>query len=202
MKQTEQPLYPKLSSIYNKILQLAIAIIFIVVLMNVWVLSREAHHVTIDEHARKVGNIYLSQAATITAMQIDKDRQSLQRYANELAAEPLVKDVHIYDATGNSLVRSNDALSMNELFGIAPQKLNKTADILPFVKEIRDEKVSGYIRLSLYRSPLVEGLTASSQQQYDMMRFMMILAGVVGFLLTRGLNRFSRQGYRVAKSDK
>ena len=40
MTQTEQPLYPKLSSIYNKIMQLAIAIAFIIVLMNLWLYSQ------------------------------------------------------------------------------------------------------------------------------------------------------------------
>ena len=196
MKPIEQPLYPKLSPIYNKILQLAIAILLIVFLMNFWVKSRDTQQVQIQEHANKVGKLYLAQAATNVMPYLAMQQSQLQQYADTLVQQPLVKSVHIYDITGQTIAGSERAESINDLFGISIKKVNQTADVIPFVQELRSEELQGYIRLSLYRAILVDELAEHSRYQFDIMRLLMIVAGVIGFLLTRGLNRFSRQGYR------
>ncbi len=196
MKQIEQPLYPKLSPIYNKILQLAVAILLLVLLMNFWVNSRDAQQVQIQAHANKMGKLYLAQAATSVMPYFAEQAGLLQQYSDSLALQPLVKSVHVYDATGQEISSSTAAESVNDLFGISLEKVNQTAEVLPFVQELRAEKLHGYIRLSLYRSILADDLAKNSRSQYDIMRLLLIVAGVIGFLLTRGLNRFSRQGFR------
>ena len=196
MKQIEQPLYPKLSSIYNKILQLAIAILLIVLLMNFWVNSRDEQQIQIQGHANKMGKLYLAQAAVNAQPYLAQKSSQLQQYTDTLVQQPLVKSVHIYDLTGEAMAISEQAESVNDLFGISILKINQTDDVLPFVQELRTDKLHGYIRLSLYRSILVDELAENSRSQYDIMRLLMIVAGVIGFLLTRGLNRFSRQGFR------
>ena len=197
MKQREQPLYPKLSPIYNKILQLAIAILLLVFLMNLWVSSRDEQQINIQAHAHKVGTLYLGQAAISAVPYLTQYQpEQLQRYVDSLAQEHLVKSVQIYDLTGQSIANSEHAESINDLFGISLNKTNQTDEIIPFVQELRAEELQGYVRLSLYRSVLVDELEQSSLAQFDVMRLLMIIAGVIGFLLTRGLNRFSRQGFR------
>ncbi|AWB58401.1 MULTISPECIES: AhpA/YtjB family protein [unclassified Colwellia] len=196
MKQIEQPLYPKLSSIYNKILQLAIAILLIVLLMDFWVSSRDSQQMHIQAHANKVGKLYLAQAATSAMPYLAQNPNNLQQYADSLVQQPLVKSVHIYSITGQVMANSEQAESINDLFGISIRQINKTDNVFPFVQELRSDKLHGYIRLSLHRSMLVDDLANNSRSQFDIMRILMIVAGVIGFLLTRGLNRFSRQGYR------
>lgn len=196
MKQREQPLYPKLSPIYNKILQLVIAILLIVLLMDFWVTSRDAQQMQIQRHASKVGKLYLAQAAINTLPYVTSHPKQLQPYVDTLVQQEVVKSVHVYDVTGEVIASSEQAESINDLFGITWQKINLTDRIQPFVQELRDDKLHGYIRLSLNRSVLVDELAANSRSQYDIMRLLMIVAGVIGFLLTRGLNRFSRQGFR------
>lgn len=196
MKQPEQPLYPKLSPIYNKILQLFVAILLIVFLMNFWVKSRDTQQIQIQEHANKIGKLYLAQAATSAAPYLSGQQDQLQQYTDSLVQQSLVKSVHIYDLTGQTIARSDHAESIKDLFGINVNKINQSKDVVPFVQELRTDKLHGYIRLSLYRSILADDLADNSRSQYDMMRLLMIVAGVIGFLLTRGLNRFSRQGYR------
>ncbi|MGB1263914.1 MAG: AhpA/YtjB family protein [Cognaticolwellia sp.] len=196
MKQTEQPLYPKLSSIYNKILQLLVAILLIVLLMNFWVNSRDEQQAQIQMHADKIGQLYLAQAASSAMPYLSKKQSQLQQYTDSLLQQPLVKSVHIYDATGQVIASSARAESINDLFGISLNKINQTQAITPFVQELRSDKLHGYIRLSLHRSILADELSSNSRSQYDIMRLLMIVAGVIGFLLTRGLNRFSRQGFR------
>jgi len=200
MKQIEQPLYPKLSPIYNKILQLLSAIVLIVLLMNFWVNSRDLQQLQIQDHANKMGKLYLAQAATSAMPYLALEQSQLQQYADTLAAQPVVKNVQIYDITGQEMASSAKAQSINDLFGISVNKVNQIDDIVPFVQELRTEELQGYIRLSLYRTILTDELADNSRVQYDIMRLFLIVAGFIGFLLTRGLNRFSRQGFRPPKS--
>jgi membrane protein len=202
MKQIEQSLYPKLSSIYNKILQLAIAIFLIVVVMNFWVESRDEQQVQIQQHANNMGKIYLAQAAASSFTYLTQSQDNLQHYVDTLAQQPLVKSVHIYGKTGQTIAASKSNESIKDLFGLSAMKLNQSDDVTAFVQELRIGELEGYIRLSLYRSLLADDLAANSYMQYDIMRLLMIVAGVVGFLLTRGLNRFSRQGFRLEKPSK
>jgi len=199
MKQTEQPLYPKLSSIYNKILQLAIAIFLIIVVMNFWVTSRDEQQTQIQQHADSVAKMYLAQAASSSLPYLSREQSDLQQFVDTLAQQPLVKSVHIYGKTGQTLAASEDSESINDLFGLSAMKVNQSKDITPFVHELRLDALQGYIRLSLHRPLLVDNLSSNSYSQYDIMRLLMIVTGIIGFLLTRGLNRFSRQGYRLPK---
>ncbi|AZQ85066.1 hypothetical protein EKO29_14405 [Colwellia sp. Arc7-635] len=199
MKQIEQPLYPKLSPIYNKILQLLSAIVLIVLLMNFWVNSRDLQQLQIQDHANKMGKLYLAQAAMSAMPYLTLDQNQLQKYADTLAAQPVVKHVQIYDMTGQEIASSAQVESINDLFGITVNKVNQIDDIVPFVQELRAEELQGYIRLSLYRTILADELADNSRAQYDIMRLFLIVAGFIGFLLTRGLNRFSRQGFRPPK---
>jgi membrane protein len=80
--------------------------------------------------------------------------------------------------------------------------LNKSETSVPFVGEIRKESLVGYVRLTLDKQYLTNKLLENNDQQFTLLRLMMIIAGVVGFLLTRGLNRFSRQGFRLMGSER
>ena len=85
---------------------------------------------------------------------------------------------------------------MNDLYGISEEKINQSSDYVPFVQEVRDEKLLGYLRVTIEKSYLNDTLSDGSEDRQKLLRLMLIIAGAVGFLLTRGLNRFSRQGYR------
>jgi len=201
MTKIEQPLYPKLSPIYNKILQLLSAILLLIFLMNFWVSSRDALHTQIQAHANKIGKLYLAQAATSVGPYLTLQQSQLQQYVDGLVQQSLVKSVHVYGITGEIIASSEQAESVNDLFGISLNKINQTHAVIPVVQELRTDNLQGYIRLSLYRSILIDELADNSYAQFEIMRLMLIVAGIIGFLLTRGLNRFSRQGFRLPKPE-
>ena len=62
MNKLEQPLYPKLSSIYNKILQLVSAILLIVVLLIFLVDNTEKNNQVVEQHFEQVADKLLEQA--------------------------------------------------------------------------------------------------------------------------------------------
>ncbi|PCI57601.1 MAG: hypothetical protein COB45_03125 [Gammaproteobacteria bacterium] len=212
MKQLEQPLYPKLSSIYNKILQLLSAILLIVLLMTLWVSTAEKSEQALSLHFEQTSEKFLQQAiAGISVLLVEKktsqdkklQNAQLQSYLNYLGEADFIKQVHLYDKTGLLLLKSDfggeASASIKSLYGIneSLQTLNKSSKYSPFVSEIRVDKLRGYLRLTIEKSYLTSTLANDNDNTQTLYRFLLIIAGVVGFLLTRGLNRFSRQGFRL-----
>jgi membrane protein len=226
MKQAEQPLYPKLSSIYNKILQLASAILLIIVLMSILQASGGKNSDNLRAHFNYIAKQQLQQAIAGAAVILEqthgskKDRENfLKRYLDGLTKVNFVKQAHLYDASGALLVSSASvekdkqgnallspkAKSINDLYGISPHQRNLTDTLTPFVEEIRytdssSYKLHGYLRFTIEQSYLINILAKADEEQQSLQRLMLLLAGVIGFLLTRGLNRFSRRGYRLSES--
>ena len=201
MSQPEQPLYPKLSSIYNKIMQLAIAIFFIVLLMNLSLFSQQQSQHSIEQNFDYTGEQYLSQASAGIQVLLAREKdKELQAYIDSLSRTEIIKEILVYDPSGQLLVSSSGIGSIKDLYGISLNKLNLSNDFIPFAQEIRTDKLLGYVRITLEKSYLTEQLSKTSNEQHQLTRLMMIIAVGVGFLLTRGFSRFSRQGFRLASS--
>jgi len=204
MQQSEPSLYPKTSSIYNKIMQLAIAIMFIIVVMNLWLASGMKDKTLINKYFQDISAQYLNQAGvSLQVLMIDDHSKLLQKTINELAILDFVQSVHLYDETGqvlfSSMSEDYSIDTINDLYGVSPQKRNLSAKYVPFVQEIRTDKLLGYLRITIEKSQLSDVLTVASNERQQLLRVMIIMAVLVGFFLTRGLNRFSRQGYRLPK---
>ena len=202
MTQIAQPLYPKLSPIYNKIMQLVIAIAFIVILMNLWIYSQTQNKHSIEQQFYDVGHQYLKQTSVglsvlTPEVKTKESRKILQNYVDELEKVDVVKQIHVYDVSGQLIISSQNAKSIKALFGLSDNELDKSQFSVPFVGELRNDAIVGYVRLTLDKHYLTTKLLKNNDEQFTLLRLMMIIAGVVGFLLTRGLNRFSRQGFRL-----
>jgi membrane protein len=96
-------------------------------------------------------------------------------------------------------------MTINELYGISPEYANLTDKLTPFVEEIRhsaenNNSLHGYLRFTIEPAYLTDILAKADEEQRSLQHLMLLLAGVVGFLLTRGLNRFSRRGYRLSSA--
>jgi len=212
MKQLEQPLYPKLSSIYNKILQLLSATLLLVLLMTLWVSTAERSEQVLSLHFEQTSEKFLQHAiAGVLVLLVEKEASQnkksrdaqLQSYLNHLGKADFIKQVHLYDKTGLLLLKSSSggdaSASIKLLYGIDESlpTLNKSNIYSPFVSEIRTDKLIGYLRLTIEKSYLTASLAKDSDDTQTLYRLLLIISGVVGFLLTRGFNRFSRQGFRL-----
>ena len=212
MNKLEQPLYPKLSPIYNKILQLVSAILLIVLLMSFWVANTEKNNRLVELYFTDVADKFLQQGvAGISVLLSQKDADiskkdryaQVQAYLNNLARADHIKQVHWYDKTGLLLLSSeiNDQASgsIKLLYGIDESltTLDKSQQYVPFIKEIRTDTLIGYLRFTIEKPYLTSSLTKNHNESQTLFRALLIVAGLIGFLLTRGLNRFSRQGYRA-----
>lgn len=212
MNKSEQTLYPKLSSIYNKILQLVSAILLIVLLMTFWLGNTERTQQVLQQHFEQVAGGFLQQALAGVSVILAENQETitkkvrntqLQSYLNNLATADFIKQVHLYDSTGMLLLTSESSdeasTSIKSLYGIDESEftLNKSNQYFPFIKEIRNEQLIGYLRLTIEKSYVTSYLVKNNDESHTLFRLLFIIAGLIGFLLTRGLNRFSRQGYRA-----
>lgn len=203
MSQSELSLYPKISSIYNKILQLAIAIVFIVILMNIWIDGVSKSKANIASHFELFGQTYLSQAALgATVVMENKDRKMIKTFIEELGSPSFVREVMLYDETGQLIASTGKSSSINDLYGISIESINLSKRYVPFIQELRKDKLHGYLRVTIEESYMTSALSKANSNKQELTRIMLIMAGLVGFFLTRGLSRFSRQGYRIANQNR
>ena len=198
--------------IIDKILQLLSAILLILLLMTLWVSTAEKSEQALSLHFEQTADKFLQQAiAGVSVLLVEKGTlqnkkarlAQLQSYLNNLGEADFIKQVHLYDETGLLLLKSTTdgetGSTIKSLYGIdeSLQTLNKSRVYSPFIREIRTDKLVGYLRLTIEKSYLTATLAKEDHNTQTLYRFLFIIAGVVGFLLTRGLNRFSRQGFRI-----
>ncbi len=207
-------------------MQLVSAILLIIFLMTLWQTSRQKNNENLMEHSHYVAKQQLQQAIVGISVILEqpsenkRDQQTfLQHYLDGLIKVNFVNQAHLYDETGLLIATSisvkkdkegheltpTSPKSINDLYGISPFQRDLSARLTPFVDEIRGTgstsgKLHGYLRFTIEPSYLINKLAQADEEQQSLQRLMLLLAGLVGFLLTRGLNRLSRRGYRL--SDK
>lgn len=198
MKQTKLPFYLKRSSIFNKIIQLAIAIVTISVVMNLWVSNNNNINQSFEKHFQMIGENYLRQSEQVIQLLLkNNDKKIIQSYLQETTQTPWVKDIIWYDVTGQIILSSENSLNIKSLYGIEKFSVERQRTYIPFIKELRTEDLEGYLRVTLDKKLLTTELTKEHYHRDMVLRAMIIMAGIVGFLLTRSFNRFSRQGFRI-----
>ena len=90
------------------------------------------------------------------------------------------------------LVLAGSKQSINELYGVSSQPTSIMPSVSPLVVELRDEKLYGYLRLTISKQMWQQSLLKANEESQEFTRYMLLVAGLVGFLLSRGLSRFSR----------
>ncbi len=189
--QTELPLYPKISSIYNKILQLAIAIVLIVVLLNMLITRYNDQAQLISSQQQAFADDYINQAAQAMLVLLKQGKKAAtNEYLAKLALPEFISGVTLYDQTGQTVGVGGKEQSIHELFGINTPEVSQYSDVSPLVVELRDEKLQGYLRFTISKQAWQQSLQQANTEHQEIMRYMLLVAGLIGFLLARGLSRF------------
>ena len=69
--------------------------------------------------------------------------------------------------------------------------------LTPFVHELRDDYLLGYLRITVKDGSLTSDLSNAFKHYSQLLGIGLILSVIVGFLLAHGLNRLNRQGFRL-----
>ncbi len=193
-------------------MQLAIAIVLIIVVMNIWIASDQQSKAVINKHFNTIGQDYIAQASAAVSQLLadnktEQQNNALKKYLDTLVVAKAVNSVSFYDETGQLIINVNNDPTMNEIYAHLNDKQKISAQYIPFVREIRrlDQvkngiaEVQGYLRLTINKPLITQTLTQAERDKSQLERLMLMIAGLIGFLLTRGLNRFSRQSFRLVR---
>ncbi|QOL25517.1 hypothetical protein LP316_14660 [Thalassotalea sp. LPB0316] len=194
------PLYLKISPIYNKILQLTIAVVLIVVVLNIHFISDQKSKNNVHQHYQQVGQLQLQQLVTSAAILLERgDKKALTLLAERTSEQAFIHDVVFYDVTGQTLINSEKAQAILER-----TQARLTDDVAvkqtSFTSEIRADKLLGYVRITLQDEMITSSLNQANNELFEQARLLLILTGIVGFLLAKSFSKARHKAIKVASA--
>lgn len=164
--------------------QFVLAVGGILLLLQWWHLSQKEGQRLFAEQSAVLMREQLKALAQTCAYLIDNDQlDGLQALVKQMATNPYLHDVMVYDANGVKLAESGDTEAARLLY--APQQKN---DLLPMVQEIyQGEQLRGYLKVSLVQGASFAKVSQSWGQLMHQLLWMLGFAGLLALLLRRSL---------------
>ncbi|MCE2570923.1 AhpA/YtjB family protein [Motilimonas eburnea] len=148
------------------------------------------------EQTQRYGYTLTSRAANDAARYLQQDEpDELARLVTQLAKDPLVRDVTIYDAYGVVQHQSDDAMSLDLILGITPKTTSADAreiaqNRIPYIAELFQETTKiGYLRVTLEQGKILAEMNHFQAKANELLKTMLFVALLIGFLLTRSLSK-------------
>ncbi|MFO6424036.1 AhpA/YtjB family protein [Motilimonas sp. KMU-193] len=148
------------------------------------------------EQTQRFGYTLTNRAANDAARYLQNDEQEeLARLVSELAKDPLVRDVTIYDAFGMMLHQTDNAMPLDLVLGITPKTTSADAreiaqNRIPYIAELFQESTKiGYLRVTLEQGKILAEMNHFQQKANELLKTMLFVALLIGFLLTRSLSK-------------
>lgn len=169
------------------------------ILLGCWVLGVLIHmqgesQASLHSEARNRAQALVAYAARDMKRWIKEDKSSeLERLARDLAAEPEILDVTLYDGRGIPLAQSEQAVPLESLLPIGSD--NKSLPDLgkgriQFVQEILDgTQTIGYLRITLEEQKLLADKDTRLKVVQEKQRLMLLVALLAGLLISYGVRR-------------
>ena len=169
------------------------------ILLGCWVLGVLIHmqgesQASLHSEARNRAQALVAYAARDMKRWIKEDKSSeLERLARDLAAEPEILDVTLYDGRGIPLAQSEQAVPLESLLPIGSD--NKSLPDLgkgriQFVQEILDgAQTIGYLRITLEEQKLLADKDTRLKVVQEKQRLMLLVALLAGLLISYGVRR-------------
>jgi len=168
--------------------QFALAVAGLVLLLQWWHLSQKEGQRLFAEQSSVLMREQLKALAQTCAYLIENDQlDGLQALVKQMATNPYLNDVMVYDANGVKLAASGDGDSASLLY--APQQKN---DLLPMVQEIyQGDQLKGYLKVSLLQGASFAKVGVSWGQLMHQLLWMLGFAGVLTLMFRSSLQWLS-----------
>ncbi|MFQ2821620.1 MULTISPECIES: AhpA/YtjB family protein [Aeromonas] len=169
------------------------------ILLGCWVLGVLIHmqgesQAALHSEARNRAQALVAYAARDMKRWIKEEKSSeLERLARDLAAEPEILDVTLYDGRGIPLAQSEQTVPLESLLPIGSD--NKSLPDLgkgriQFVQEILDgAQTIGYLRITLEEQKLLADKDTRLKVVQEKQRLMLLVALLAGLLISYGVRR-------------
>ena len=169
------------------------------ILLGCWVLGVLIHmqgesQASLHSEARNRAQALVAYAARDMKRWIKEEKSSeLERLARDLAAEPEILDVTLYDGRGIPLAQSEQTVPLESLLPIGSD--NKSLPDLgkgriQFVQEILDgAQTIGYLRITLEEQKLLADKDTRLKVVQEKQQLMLLVALLAGLLISYGVRR-------------
>lgn len=178
----------KKSALMFRSVQLVFALIGALALTHWWQQTDRQGEQLFAEQSSVLMRETLKALAQTAGYLIENDQlEGLKALTQQMASNPYLHDVVVYDANGVRLSESGETEPANLLF--APQY---QAKLQPMVQEIyQNQQLIGYIRISLRQDASFGTVAANWQQLMTQLFWMCLFAVVIGVLLRSSLQWLS-----------
>ena len=159
------------------------------ILINSTVIS-DSNQVIQNKQLHDLSRTMTRQAALFSVDNIKQDNhEGLLQLANNLAKEPLVFDATIYDAEGDILAKSDNALTASQITGLnTPLSIDGIGRQQLIEPIIEDNHLMGFLRITFEKSTLT-GFANHHYRRSDRLMFGMLAISLVSGMLIMALLR-------------
>ncbi|PTT45477.1 AhpA/YtjB family protein [Aeromonas sp. HMWF016] len=168
-------------------------------LLGCWVLVVLLHmqgesQAALHSEARNRAQALVAYAARDMKRWIKEDNSSeLERLARDLATEPEILDVTLYDGRGIPLAQSDQAVPLESLLPIGSDNKSMPEQgkgRIQFVQEIQDgAQTLGYLRITLEEQQMLADKDTRLKVTQEKQRLMLLVALLAGVLISYGIRR-------------
>lgn len=172
-----------------RLLQIALAIVLIVALVQLWQTSLLQGQQLLKNQTEKMARLMVQQTAygAAPALQLQNDEQ-LQWLTAALVRDPKVMAATIYNAEGLRLSFAQD-IQAEDVDPDSPALAQVLAPYPPYVEPIiQGADNLGFVEVRLNPRLFFNEIQASHQHNMREQQIMLLVAGVIGMLLSRALS--------------
>ncbi|MCL1066600.1 hypothetical protein L2735_07220 [Shewanella olleyana] len=190
----------KKSQKISRIIQIVLAVILLFGLTHLWKSSLNNGQQLLNSQTQIMARLLAQQAANgaAPAMFLQNDEQ-LQWLANALIDDPKVMSVNIYDAQGVRLAFAQ-SVSKDELDADDQELKQLLSPYPPMIENVlQGENNLGYIEVRLNLRIFFDEIKTLYQENMKLQQTMLIVAGIIGLLLSRALS-FKRADFDRRKT--
>lgn len=197
---TTKVTYVKTTSLNQKFSQIVAALVLLIITVNIWLNVFSQGKDMIDENTQVLADNILLQTSHSAKYYIQTDDLTSLAHLTESALKSsYIHEMVIYDARGVILSQSDNALTTKERFLDGGAKEIKQQTPVAFASDIRAENndLLGFVRITVLKQQLQQGGVDFVKSINKQVLLLLLIAGVIGYLLTIGLKPFSKNAYYV-----
>ncbi|UTV27234.1 YtjB family periplasmic protein [Photobacterium atrarenae] len=145
----------------------------------------------LSDQTQTLSRMVVRQAAATAAQDmLDNDQNKLQALVQRLSQEPLILDASIYDLEGVTVAKTEEAMPLEQVTGIATPlsvaSIGRQQVVEPIMAE---DQVVGFVRITLEQGRLLEKAASQVEYMTNTVRGLILAALMIGFLLAYTFGR-------------
>ncbi|TLU61675.1 hypothetical protein FE810_14300 [Thalassotalea litorea] len=161
----------RLKHTVNRLLPIFMTIVLLLIIFNSSIVRIYKNQQVMSQHVEEIARGFMSQAVLSTKILLQQgQRQGLRQLAEQMEENPWVDQVLVYDNHGQLIAHSKSAQKI--IPELAAGENDTSPYQSPYVAEIRDQQLLGYLRINFNAQSLIDDF---NERQRDNLAFILML---------------------------